>query len=177
MKTNRKKVFSKCKNIKIILTDVDGVLTDGGRYYSEKGELLKKFHVRDGMGVNILLRNSIKTIIVTKENYKITKRWAKDMNITKVISDSKKKENELSKICKNFSVNATQIAYIGDDINDLGLLEKVGFSATTNDASDLIKEHVDYVCLKDGGKGAFRELADLILKQKSPTKNSIRQIY
>ena len=70
-------IKNKSKNIKIILTDVDGVLTDGGRYYSEKGEILKKFHVRDGMGVNILLRNGIKTIIVTKENSKITKKWAK----------------------------------------------------------------------------------------------------
>ena len=93
-------VKQKCKKIKIILTDVDGVLTDGGRYYSEKGEILKKFHVRDGMGVNILLRNSIKTIIVTKENSKITKKWAKDMNVTKVISGSIKKEAELSKICQ-----------------------------------------------------------------------------
>ena len=89
----------KCKRIKIILTDVDGVLTDGGRYYSDTGEVLKKFHVRDGMGINLLLKNGIKTIIVTKENSKITKKWAKDMNITKVISGSQNKENELSKIC------------------------------------------------------------------------------
>ena len=98
-------IKNKCKNIKIILTDVDGVLTDGGRYYSEKGETLKKFHVRDGMGVNILLRNGIKTIIVTKENSKITKKWAKEMNVTKVISGSIKKEAELSKICQEFNVS------------------------------------------------------------------------
>ena len=158
------KIQNKIKKIKIILTDVDGVLTDGGRYYSEKGELLKKFHVRDGMGVNILLRNGIKTIIVTKENSKITKKWAKDMNVTKVISGSVKKENELLKICKTFKLSPTQIAYVGDDVNDISLLKKVGFSATTNDADNMIKEHVDYVCSKDGGKGAFREFADYILK-------------
>ena len=66
----KKDIRNRCKKIKIVLTDVDGVLTDGGRYYSEKGEVLKKFHVRDGMGVNILLRNNIKTIIITKENSK-----------------------------------------------------------------------------------------------------------
>ena len=165
------KIKNKCKNIKIILTDVDGVLTDGGRYYSEKGEILKKFHVRDGMGVNILLRNGIKTIIVTKENSRITKKWAKDMNVTKVISGSLKKENELPKICEIFKISPFQIAYIGDDVNDIGLLKKVGFSATTNDADNMIKKHVDYVCSKDGGKGAFREISDMIFKEKfSSTK-------
>ena len=104
-KKNNSAKKNKCKKIKIILTDVDGVLTDGGRYYSDMGEILKKFHVRDGMGVNLLLRNGIKTIIVTKENSKITKKWAKEMNITKIISGSLKKENELPKICKKFNVS------------------------------------------------------------------------
>ena len=164
------KIKNKIKKIKIILTDVDGVLTDGGRYYSEKGELLKKFHVRDGMGVNILLRNGIKTIIVTKENSKITKKWAKDMNVSKVISGSLQKESELPKICKAHKVSPSQIGYIGDDVNDIGLLKKVGFSATTNDADNMIKEHVDYVCIRDGGKGAFREVSDMIFKEKFSSK-------
>ena len=68
------KLQNKCKKIKLVLTDVDGVLTDGGRYYSESGEAIKKFHTRDGMGVNILLRNGIKTMIVTKEDSKIVKK-------------------------------------------------------------------------------------------------------
>jgi len=167
------KIQNKIKKIEIILTDVDGVLTDGGRYYSENGESLKKFHVRDGMGVNILLRNGIKTIIITKENSKITKKWAKDMNVTKVISGSLKKENELPKICKTFNLSPTQIAYIGDDVNDIGLLKKVGFSATTNDADNMIKEHVDYVCTKDGGNGAFREISDIIFKEKFSGKKKL----
>ena len=170
VKTN---LTQKCKKIKIVLTDVDGVLTDGGRYYSDKGEILKKFHVRDGMGINILLRNGIKTIIVTKENSKITKKWAKDMNVTKVISGSLKKENELLKICKTFKLSPTQIAYVGDDVNDISLLKKVGFSATTNDADNMIKEHVDYVCTKDGGNGAFREISDMIFKEKFSSKKKL----
>ena len=167
------KIQNKIKKIQIVLTDVDGVLTDGGRYYSEKGEILKKFHVRDGMGVNILLRNGIKTIIITKENSKITKKWAKDMNVTKVISGSLKKENELPKICKTFKISPLQIGYIGDDVNDISLLKKVGFSATTNDANNMIKKHVDYVCSKDGGKGAFREISDMIFKEKFSSKKKL----
>ena len=166
-------VKNKCKNIKIILTDVDGVLTDGGRYYSEKGETLKKFHVRDGMGVNILLRNGIKTIIVTKENSKITKKWAKEMNVTKVISGSIKKEAELSKICREFNVSKKELAYIGDDVNDSNLLQLVGFSAVPNDANENIKKNVDYVCIKNGGNGAFREIVDIIFKEKFSNKRKM----
>jgi N-acylneuraminate cytidylyltransferase len=149
------------------------VLTDGGRYYSENGEVLKKFHVRDGMGVNILLRNGIKTIIVTKENSKITKKWEIEMNINKVISNSLVKEKELLKICKEFKVLKNEVAYIGDDVNDLELLKKVGVSAVPNDANDMIKKHVDYICSKEGGKGAFREISDIILKEKFPEQKKI----
>ena len=164
------KIQNKIKKIQIILTDVDGVLTDGGRYYSENGESLKKFHVRDGMGVNILLRNGIKTIIITKENSKITKKWAKEMNVTKVISGSIKKEAELSKICQEFNVSKKELAYIGDDVNDFNLLQLVGFSAVPNDANENIKKNVDYVCVKNGGNGAFREIGDIIFKEKFPNK-------
>ena len=166
-------VKNKCKNIKIILTDVDGVLTDGGRYYSEKGETIKKFHVRDGMGINILLRNGIKTIIITKENSKITKKWAKEMNVTKVISGSIKKEAELSKICREFNVSKKELAYIGDDVNDFNLLQLVGFSAVPNDANENIKKNVDYVCIKNGGNGAFREIVDIIFKEKFSNKRKM----
>ena len=80
------------KKVDLLITDVDGVLTDGGRYYSDEGEKLKRFHVRDGMAVNILLRNKIKTIILTKEKSSITKKWAKVMNVTEVFSGFTEKE-------------------------------------------------------------------------------------
>jgi 3-deoxy-D-manno-octulosonate 8-phosphate phosphatase (KDO 8-P phosphatase) len=94
------------------------------------------------------------------------------MNISKVVSGSLKKENELAKLCKKFKVSKSEVAYIGDDVNDLKLLEKVGFSATPNDASEMIKKHVDYVCLKNGGDGAFREISDIILQERFPHKKN-----
>ena len=171
-KTQFDKMQEKCKIIKIVLTDVDGVLTDGGRYYSDKGEVLKKFHVRDGMGINLLLRHGIKTIIITKENSKITKKWAREMNVTKTISGALKKEQQLSKICKKFNVEKEEIAFIGDDINDLELLKNVGFSVTPNDASEFIKKNVDYISTKKGGDGVFREIADMILIKKFPNQRN-----
>ena len=149
-----KKIQSKCKKIKIVLTDVDGVLTDGGRYFSPQGEIFKKFSTVDGMGINLLLRNGIKTAIVTKEKSKITSRWAKEMNVTKIYSGVIKKEEK--------------IAYIGDDINDIGLLKLVGLSATPNDGNFQVKKIVDYVCKRNSGAGVLREIADNILLTKIP---------
>ena len=160
------KIKQKCKKIKLLLTDVDGVLTDGGRYYSKEGEVLKKFHVRDGMGVNILLRNNIKTIILTKEKSMITKKWAKDMNISQVYSGFTKKERALIQICKKHKVSLKEIAFIGDDVNDLEVLKKVAFSAVPNDAVVQVKKIADYICKASGGNGCFREMSDLILLSK-----------
>jgi len=167
---NSKKFKLKCKRIKLILTDVDGVLTDGGRYYSSDGEKLKKFHVRDGMGVNLLLRNKIKTVIMTKENSKIVKKWANEMNVSTVYSGVKKKESKLPKICKDFGLTKKEIAFIGDDINDLELMKLVGLSVSPEDAIDFVRQKVDYVCRISSGKGVFREVADLILITKFPNK-------
>ena len=169
--TTKSKVSSQvCKKISLILTDVDGVLTDRSRYYSKNGENIKKFHVRDGMGINILLRNDIKTIIVTKERSEIVKKWAKDVNIHRVLMGIKNKETVLTKLCKEFNLQPNQIAFIGDDVNDLPLLKLVGISASPCDAINQVKNSVKYVCTCNGGQGAFREFADFILTQKFSKK-------
>ena len=156
----------KVKNVKIVLTDVDGTLTDGGMYYSSKGDTMKKFHVRDGMAVNILLKNQIHTIVVTKEKSSIVKNWSDEMNVKETFMGIKNKTSVLPKICKKYNVKLNEIAFIGDDVNDLELLEKVGFSAAPGDTVSLVKNSVNYVCSKNGGNGAFRELAELILRTK-----------
>ena len=157
------KKLTKSKNIKILLTDVDGVLTDGGMYYTPTGDTIKKFHARDGMGVNLLKKSEIPTIIVTKEKTKMVKNWAKKMNISYVYDGIQEKEKILPEICKKYSVTSSQIAYVGDDVNDIGLLKKVGFSATPNDGIMDAQNIVDYVCKKKGGDGVLREIADIIL--------------
>jgi len=157
-------VLKKCRKIKIVLTDVDGVLTDGGMYYSADGDIMKRFHVKDGMGVNILLRKKIFTIIITKEKTKIVRKWAKNMNVHKVYDGILQKDSLLEKICHNFKLAPENIAFIGDDINDIPLLKKVGFSATPNDAISDAKKISDYVCKNNGGFAAFREITDLIIK-------------
>ena len=152
------------KKIKLVLTDVDGVLTDGGFYYSSNGEILKKFFVRDGMGVTLLRKKEIPTIIVTKEKSPIVKTWCQKMKIQKIYDGVIKKEIILEKVSSIYKVKPSEVAYIGDDINDVELLKKVGLSAAPLDASIEAKKVSYYICKKKGGKGAFREVADLILK-------------
>ena len=159
------------KQIKILISDVDGVLTDGSRYFSEKGEIMKKFHVRDGMGINLLLRNGIETVILSKENSEIVQKWGTDMNVSKIILGAKKKESKLNQIMKEFDVKKNQIAFIGDDINDIEIMKHVGLSICPNDANNQVKKIVDYICESKGGNGALREIADQIILAKFTKKN------
>lgn len=161
-----KSIIAKARKIKVVLTDVDGVLTDGGMYYTIKGDTMKKFFVRDGMGVTLLRKNNIPTVIVTKEKNDIIKQWSKKMKINKLLMGIINKETILEKICKTYKIHIDQISYIGDDLNDLELLKKVGFSATPADGIKEAKKISNYVCKNDGGRGAFREVADLILSSQ-----------
>ena len=164
------KIITKCKKIKVLLTDVDGVLTDGGMYYSSKGDDMKKFYARDGMGVNILRRHKIPTIIVTKEKNPIIRKWAKKMNVYLVLDGIIKKEKVVDKISKKLMVKPNEIAFIGDDVNDLELMKKVGFSATPFDGIKDAVKISDYHCKSMGGKGAFREVVDLLIEAKFGAK-------
>ena len=164
MKKTNKKLIEKVKKIKIVLTDVDGVLTDGGVYFSSKGESLKKFNMRDGMGVELLHKNNIKTVLITKENSKIVKKRGKKIKADGIFMGITDKKKYLSKIKKKFLLETKNIAYIGDDVNDLEIMKSVGFSATPSDGHITIKQISDYICKNNGGNGAFREFVDLILE-------------
>jgi YrbI family 3-deoxy-D-manno-octulosonate 8-phosphate phosphatase len=156
----------KCIQIKLLITDVDGVLTDGGMYYSKNGEMLKKFNTRDGMGVQLLQNNKIPVIIITGEKSEIVLSRAKKLLIKEVFIGIKKKESLLPKICKKYKIKESNIAYIGDDLNDLNILQQVGFSASPKDGMVVIKKKSNYVCNAKGGEGVLREIADMIISFK-----------
>ena len=167
MTVKNKILKKKCIDVKVVITDVDGVLTDGGMFYSTNGEMLKKFNTRDGMGIEILRNNNIPVIIMTREKSKIVISRAKKLLISDVNVGIKKKETLLPKICKKYQINKENIAYIGDDINDLEILKQVGFSASPSDGITIIKKESDYICKAKGGEGVLREVADLIISYKS----------
>jgi len=156
-------IIKKCKEIKLVLTDVDGVLTDGGMYYSKKGEELKKFNARDGMGVELLRNEGIMTIMITKEKSLISEQRAQKIKVKEIRSGITNKEKEIFKISKKYNIPFSNIAFIGDDVNDVKPIKICGFSATPLDGHNEIKKFANYICKTRGGDGAFRELADMIL--------------
>lgn len=165
----RKHILSKQKNnksIKLFLSDVDGTLTDGGMYYSENGDELKKFNTRDGMGFQLLHDAGIKTGIITSENTSIVERRARKLNIDYLIQGKKfgGKLNAVIDICKKENITLEEVAYIGDDINCLELLKNVGIAGCPQDAVHEVKM-IDniYVAMSEGGKGVVREFVDVIL--------------
>lgn len=154
----------KIKNIKLFVTDVDGVMTDCGMYYSEKGDELKKFNTRDGMGVQLLKEKGIKVAIVTKENTKIIENRAKKLHVEEVHQGIVNKLDIFEKLRKKYNVEYSEIAYVGDDINDIYALERVGISFCPNDAVYEVKNICDHVLSKKGGEGTIREAVEFIMK-------------
>lgn len=143
--------------------DIDGTLTDGAMYYGENGESLKRFHVRDGMGVVLLHRAGINTAIITSETSKIVESRAIKLGITDVILGCRNKTKALDELSQNLNLRLDEIAYIGDDVNDYYVMQMVGFSACPSDAVESIKGISDYLCKFSGGNGAMREFAEIIL--------------
>lgn len=169
--TNRKNqklsIKQKAEKIKLLLTDNDGVLTDTGVYYSPEGEQLKRFSIRDGMGVERLNNIvSVKTGIITGEFSGIVDRRAEKLKITEVYLGIKEKHLLFPEILEKNNLIAENVAFIGDDMNDYELMKLVGLTAAPSDAFPEIRDMVDYVCKNKGGNGAFREFAELIIKYK-----------
>ena len=169
----KKQIRDKIKMIKLLATDVDGTLTDGGMYYTTKGDVMKKFHARDGMGVNLLKRRNIPTVLITKEINSINKKWAKNMNIKKMYEGIQEKEKLVKTLCNQFKIKSEEICYIGDDVNDIELMKNIGLSACPADANYIVKKEVDIILKIQGGKGALREIVDLIMSVKFSKEKKI----
>jgi len=154
----------RAKKVKILVMDVDGVLTDAGMYYGEDGEEFKKFNTKDGMGISLIHSAGIKTAIITKEKTKIVERRAKKLNITEVHQGVDDKLLVLNNILSRRKLSLDQACYIGDDINDYKVLREVGLAVVVNDAHERVKKVAHYVTARKGGEGAVREVCDLILE-------------
>lgn len=153
--------------IRLFATDVDGVLTDGGMYYSDSGQQIKKFNVWDGMGLALMREAGLILGIITTEQTKLVAERAKKLKITEVHQGVWDKLGVLQEMGSRYGVSLQEMAYIGDDINDFEALQAVGFSATPANGRPEIRKAVHYVCKAKGGEGAIRELADNILAAQS----------
>jgi 3-deoxy-D-manno-octulosonate 8-phosphate phosphatase (KDO 8-P phosphatase) len=158
------------KGIRLFATDVDGVLTDAGMYYSESGDEWKKFNTRDGMGIKLLQKAGIITAIVTQERTRLVARRAEKLAIPELHQGVMEKLSVIREMAARHGLSLQQIAYIGDDVNDIEALKAVGVSAAPADGLPQVLDVVDYVCQKHGGEGAVRELAELILQSRVEMK-------
>lgn len=148
--------------IKVLVMDVDGTLTDGKIHISDEGEVFKSFNVKDGYGIANLYKIDILPVIITGRKSKIVEYRAKELNIKEIYQGVHNKVDKLKYICEKYKISLKEVAYIGDDINDLECINICGISACPNDAAEEVLDSVDYICEKKGGEGAVREFINFI---------------
>lgn len=153
----------KLSKIKMLVMDVDGTMTDGKVLYTANGEDAKRFSVRDGMGIELLKKAGIKTAILTSETSGIVTTRAEKLKIDCVMLGSRNKKLDLVQLAEKFSLNLEEIAYIGDDVNDIQPMQIAGVSVCPSDSAASVIEISHYICKQKGGDGAVREFAEMIL--------------
>ena len=164
-----KAIESKAKKIKLIATDIDGVWTDSKMYYTSEGSFMKSFSTYDGMGTSMLLKNNFIVAMITSEyeNINILKTRAAKLKIKEVYYNEQDKLSRIKYLSEKYNLALSNIAYIGDDLNDLDVLKNVGLSAMPPTSPILDMFTPDIITKNNGGDGAFRNLSDIILKAQN----------
>lgn len=157
----------RARRVRLLAMDVDGVLTDGGMYYGEQGDELKKFNTRDGQGIALLHAAGLETAIITQEDTAIVRRRAEKLKIAEVRVGIRDKLAALHEITAARGLTLEQVAYIGDDLNDYAVLCAVGLAVVVQDATAKPRSAAHYITRARGGEGAVRELCELILEYQA----------
>ncbi|HCX33915.1 MAG TPA: hypothetical protein DHV08_10395 [Rhodocyclaceae bacterium] len=157
-------IIERAKKVKVLILDIDGVLTDGRIIYGIYGEELKFFDVQDGLGIMLLKRAGIPSVIITAKKSRIVKMRSKDLRIDKTYQGYPTKSIPFANALKRFKVKPEEACFIGDDIIDIPVLTRAGFSVAVPNAVEEVKKVAHYITAKTGGRGAVREVCDLILK-------------
>ena len=154
-------------DIKMLVMDIDGTLTDGKIYMSPNGELMKAFNIKDGYAIAHLREYKIEPVIITGRCSEIVKQRCAELKITELYQGVENKLYKLRELCNNLGVELSEVAYIGDDVNDLTCIQQCGCTACPADAVKAVKEKVDYVCSEKGGEGAVREFCEYIISKQT----------
>ena len=160
----KKNIKEKLYKIKLLILDVDGVMTDGSIIMDDEGRESKSFNVLDGHGLKMLQRYGVKVAILTGRKSKVVEYRANDLGIADVYQGALNKKEVFEKILGKHKLSTDEVAYVGDDIVDIPALKRVGFSAAVADALDVVKKSVDYVTKNRSGHGAVREVCEMILQ-------------
>ncbi|MCX7816494.1 MAG: HAD-IIIA family hydrolase [Syntrophales bacterium] len=160
----RDDIAQRLRNVRVLMLDVDGVLTDGRIVMNDRGEELKFFDVRDGHGIKMLIRHGIEVIFVTGREAPVVEHRAKDLGVKEVYQKVWDKLKVFEEILKDKGLAGDQVAFVGDDIVDVPVLRRVGFAVAVRDAQHEVKNVAHYITKKRGGRGAVREVCEMILK-------------
>jgi 3-deoxy-D-manno-octulosonate 8-phosphate phosphatase (KDO 8-P phosphatase) len=163
-KVSETELRSRLSQVKLLALDVDGVLTDGGLYYTDTGEELKKFNVKDGLGLKLLMQAGIDVAIITASTSTSVVHRAKKLGINYTFIGVENKLSVLEKLCQQLNITLEQVAYMGDDLNDIPVLKAVGCPLTVADAMSANKSSAIYITELFGGQGAVREICDRLLQ-------------
>jgi 3-deoxy-D-manno-octulosonate 8-phosphate phosphatase (KDO 8-P phosphatase) len=177
MEKTNKQIEEIAKNIKLLILDVDGVLTDGSIILDNEGNELKAFHVRDGHGIKMLTKAGIQVAIITGRYSKVVERRAHELGITEVYQKCYIKSAAYEHLLEKFGVTDKEVAYIGDDIVDISLLKRAGLAVVVADATVETKAAAMFITENSGGRGAVREVSDLILKAKGKWQDLLNEYY
>lgn len=156
-------IIKAAKNIKLLLLDVDGVLTDGRLYYGNSGEELKAFDIQDGLGIKLLQKGGVKVGIITGRRSALLQRRAEELAISPLVQGREDKWLALNEILEDLDVSLEEIAFVGDDLPDLAVIKRVGLGITPANGSHILASQADWQTNNRGGDGAVREVAELIL--------------
>lgn len=161
-------VYSAAKDIKLLIMDIDGVLTNGGLFFDNNGDEIKVFHARDGHGMHMLFKGGLKAALITGRKSQLVVHRAHNLNIPQdlVYQGYRDKLPALEDLVAKTGIEPQHIAYIGDDLIDLPIMRRVALGIAVNDAHPFVRKHADYVTEKKGGQGAAREVIELILESQ-----------
>lgn len=163
---------SRLLQVKLLALDVDGVLTDGGLYYTESGEEMKRFNIKDGQGLKLLMQSGIEVAIITAKSSSSTLHCANHLGIIHTYLGIEDKLSTLKKLCEKLDLSLSQVAYVGDDINDLAVMKAVGCPLTVADAISENQACALHVTKLAGGQGAVREICDILVQLRSNLRNT-----
>ena len=154
---------AKARQVRLLIIDVDGVLTDGGLYFDNRGEEYKRFNSLDGHGIRMALSCGVEIAVITGRQSNIVDRRMAELGVERVYQGSRDKLPGFEKLLQDTGLDAGQVAYIGDDLPDLPIMRRVGFAIAVQNAHGFVKQHCDWVTSARGGDGAVREVTDFIL--------------
>ena len=177
MKRTEKELQETAKDVKLLILDVDGVLTDGSIILDNEGNEFKVFNVRDGHGIKMLLRAGVRVALITGRHSKVVERRARELGITEVYQRCHIKTVAFDHIIEKYGLSEKEVAYVGDDIVDIPIFQRVGIPIAVRDATDEARDHAALVTQNRGGRGAVREVCDFLLKAKGLWESMTKEYF